>query len=434
MRAFRSGARFLAIAMAGVSPPAESATIIKLHLKEIIQPVTARYVTDGVDRADRENAELLLLQLGTPGGLDTSMRDIVEKILNCKTPVVVYVAPSGARAASAGFVITLAADFAAMAPGTNLGAAHPVPLGGGSTDETMSKKVESDAAAYVRSIAAKRGRNVELAEKAVVESESWTEKEALEKGLIDYVAADEKDLLAALEGRTIRKFDGREVRVATAGATIVEVPMSLPQRILSVIAHPNVVVILGALGLIGLYFELSNPGAIFPGVIGAICLILSFLALQVLPINYAGLLLIALGVGLVVAEVFTSGFGALGAGGIVALILGALTLFEQPSFPTPALAVSWSVLLPLVVMLVVAFSLIARLVVAAQRSKPVTGSEGLMGEIGTAETDLVGTGKVFLHGEYWTARSPENVAKGERVRVTAVRGLVLTVERAPENS
>jgi membrane-bound serine protease (ClpP class) len=418
----------------GFGAPAETASIYKLTVNEIIHRISAKYVTDGIDRADREGAELVLIQLQTPGGLDTSMREIIEKILNSKTPVVVYVAPSGARAASAGFVITLAADVAAMAPGTNIGAAHPVSAGGEPMDETMSKKVESDAAAYVRSLAAKRGRNVELAEKGVVESQSWTESEALEAKLIDYVAADEAELLATLDGKTVTKFDGRKIQVSTAGQPVLELEMSWPQKVLSVISHPNIAYILMAVGMLGLYFELANPGAVLPGVIGAISLILAFFALQVLPVNYAGLLLILVGIGLMVAEAFTAGFGAMGVGGLIALFLGSLILFDQPSIPTPALRVSWSVLIPVAAFLALMFGVLARLVIIAQRRKAATGQEGLIGEVGVAETDFPGEGKVFVHGEYWNARSKEKLAKGERVRITKVDGLVVTVEPVREVS
>jgi len=423
----------LASALAG-QELARSAPIYKLSVNEIIHRVSAKYVTDGIERADREGAGLVLIQLQTPGGLDTSMREIIEKILNSKTPVVVYVAPSGARAASAGFVITLAADVAAMSPGTNIGAAHPVSAGGEPMDETMSKKVESDAAAYVRSLAAKRGRNVELAEKGVVESKSWTEKEALDAGLIDYVASSQADLLAQLDGKTITKFDGTKIRVMTAGQPVVELEMTWSQKILSVISHPNVAYVLMALGMLGLYFELANPGAVLPGVVGAISLVLAFFALQVLPVNIAGLLLIVVGIGLMIAEAFTAGFGALGVGGVIALFLGSLILFEQPSIPTPALRVSWSVLVPVAIVLALMFSVLARMVVVAQRRKAATGQEGLIGEVGVAQTDFPGEGKVFVHGEYWNARSKDKLSKGDRVRVTKVEGLTVTVEPAREVS
>ncbi len=413
--------------------PAWSASIYKISVDDIIHRVSAQYVVEGIEQAERENGELVLIQLKTPGGLDTAMREIIEKILNSEVPVVVYVAPSGARAASAGFLITLAADVAAMAPGTNMGAAHPVSGGGEAMDETMSKKVESDAAAYIRSIAAKRGRNVELAEKGVVESQSWTETEALEVGLIDYIAASEAELLEILNGATVTRFDGTEVVLDTENASIVVIEMSLPQRILSVISHPNVAYILMTMGVLGLYFELANPGAVLPGVIGIICLILAFFALQVLPVNYAGLLLILVGIGLLIGEAFTPSFGALGIGGAIGLVLGSLILFEEQSFPTPALQVSWTVILPVTVLMVVMFGFIARLVIVALRRKPTTGDIGMVGKIGTAQSEIDKTGKIFVHGEYWNVQSRHKVAEGEQVRVTAVHDLLLEVEPVSEN-
>ncbi len=421
----------VALAMAA---PASSAPIYKLTIDDIIHRVSAQYITEGIDRADRDGAELVLIQLKTPGGLDTAMREIIEKILNAETPVVVYVAPSGARAASAGFLIAISADVAAMAPGTNMGAAHPVSGSGQEMDETMSKKVESDAAAYVRSIAAKRGRPVELAEKGVIESQSWTENEALEVGLIDYVAATEDELLEQLDGKTVTRFDGEEVVLNTKGETVVAFEMRWPQRILSVIAHPNVAYILMALGMMGLYFELANPGAVLPGVVGVISLILAFFALQVLPVNYAGLLLLLVGMGLIIAEAFTPAFGVLGLGGIAALILGSLMLFKEQTVPTPALQLSWTVILPVVATLVVMFGFLARLVIISMKRRPVTGDQGLIGLVGTASTDIDGRGKIFVHGEYWDALSQVEIAQGARVQVTRIDGLVLRVEPFSDNS
>ena len=420
----------VALAMAA---PASSAPIYKLTIDDIIHRVSAQYITEGIDRADRDGAELVLIQLKTPGGLDTAMREIIEKILNAETPVVVYVAPSGARAASAGFLIAISADVAAMAPGTNMGAAHPVAGSGQEMDETMSKKVESDAAAYVRSIAAKRGRPVELAEKGVIESQSWTENEALEVGLIDYIAATEDELLEQLHGKTVTRFDGDEVVLNTEGQTVVAFEMRWPQRILSVIAHPNVAYILMALGMMGLYFELANPGAVLPGVVGVISLILAFFALQVLPVNYAGLLLLLVGMGLIIAEAFTPAFGVLGLGGVTALILGSLMLFKEQTVPTPGLQVSWTVIIPVVVTLVVMFGFLARLVIISMKRKPVTGEQGLIGLVGTASTDIDGRGKIFVHGEYWDALSQVEIAQGARVQVTRIEGLVLRVVPFSEN-
>ena len=423
----------LAAVVLALATPATSAPIYKLTVDDIIHRVSAQYITEGIDRADRDGAELVLIQLKTPGGLDTAMREIIEKILNAETPVVVYVAPSGARAASAGFLIALSADVAAMAPGTNMGAAHPVSGGGQEMDETMSKKVESDAAAYIRSIAAKRGRPVELAEKGVIESQSWTETEALEVGLIDYIANTEDELLEQLDGKTVTRFDGEEVVLNTTGQTVVAYEMRWPQRILSVIAHPNVAYILMALGMMGLYFELANPGAVLPGVIGVISLILAFFALQVLPVNYAGLLLLLVGMGLIIAEAFTPAFGVLGLGGVTALILGSLMLFKEQTVPTPALQLGWAIILPVVLTLVVMFGFIARLVIISMKRKPVTGAQGMIGQVGTASTDIDGRGKIFVHGEYWDTLSQIKIAQGARIQVTGIDGLVLRVEPFSES-
>lgn len=408
--------------------PAWSASIYKISVDDIIHRVSAQYVVEGIEQAERENGELVLIQIQTPGGLDTAMREIIEKILNSEVPVVVYVAPSGARAASAGFLITIAADVAVMAPGTNMGAAHPVSGSGEAMDETMSKKVESDAAAYIRSIASKRGRNVELAEKGVVESQSWTETEALEVGLIDYIAASEAELLETLNGASVTRFDGTEVVLDTENASIVVLEMSIPQQILSVISHPNVAYILMTMGVLGLYFELANPGAVLPGVIGVLCLILAFFALQVLPVNYAGLLLILVGIGLLIGEAFSPSFGAMGVGGAIGLVLGSLILFEEQSFPTPALQVSWTVILPVTVLMVVMFGFIARMVIVALKRKPTTGDIGMIGKIGTAQSEIDKTGKIFVHGEYWDVESKHKIAEGEQVRVIRVSGLLLEVE------
>lgn len=412
----------------GLTGPVWAGTVYKVAVDDIIHRVTAQYIVDGIEKAETEGGELVLIKLQTPGGLDTSMRQIIEKILNSKVPVAVYVSPSGARAASAGFLITLAADVAVMAPGTNIGAAHPVAAGGQQMDETMSKKVESDAAAYIRSIAAKRGRNVELAEKGVVESQSWTETEALDSGLIDYVVGDEAELLETLDGATITRFDGSEVVLETKDSEVIELEMTAPQRILSVISNPNIAYILMTLGVLGLYFELSNPGAVLPGVVGVICLIMAFFALQVLPVNYAGLLLILVGIGLLIAEAFTPTFGVLGLGGVVALLLGSLILFDKQSLPTPALQLSWLVILPVTLTLVIMFGFIARLAVKAHLTKPTTGDVGMVGEIGTAATEIDGTGKVFVHGEFWDVRSQNKITKGEQIRVAGIHGLVLDVE------
>lgn len=430
MRQLISGLPLLAAAV-GVSSLAESAPVYKLELKDvIIHRVSAQYITDAIDRADRDGAALVLIQLQTPGGVVASAFEIIEKMLNSKTPIVVYVGPSGAGAASAGFFITIAADVAVMASGTSTGAASPVTILGGDIEGTMGKKIQSDLAAYVRSIAAKRGRNVEEAERAVLDAKSWTEEEALKSHLIDYVVRDEAELFKKLDGVKIKRFDGREMTLALAGQKVVPIEMTFAQRVLSIVAHPNVAFGLLIVGVLGLYFELSTPGAVLPGVVGAISLILAAFALYVLPINYAGLLLILVGVGLLIAEAFTAGFGALGIGGGLAILFGSLILFDQGEWKTPELKVDlWLIFLVTGVLLFM-FLFVARLVIKAQRRKPATGHEGLIGEVGTA----LGPSTIFVHGGYWSARSKEKLATGEPVRVTGVEGLVVTVEKVSDVS
>jgi membrane-bound serine protease (ClpP class) len=351
-------------------------------------------------------------------------------MIAAKTPIVVYVAPSGARAASAGFIITLAADVAAMAPGTHIGAAHPVAGGGATMDETSSKKAAEDIAAYARTLASKRGRNTQLADQAVLESKAFTDQEALKAAppLIDLVATSVDDLLKQLDGRAVARFDGRTTTVDTSGATLVAVEMTLRQRILSAVAHPNIAYILLSLGTLGLTIELWNPGAILPGVVGGLSLLLAFFALQVLPINYAGLLLMLFGILLLVLELKVTSYGALAVGGIISLIFGSLMLIDSP---LPELQVSVS----LVVSMVLAFTAIAtflvRLAVASQRTAPVTGAEGLVGEAGEALTPITAgaPGRVRVHGEIWQAIANHPIASGERVTVKNINGLMLTVEQ-----
>jgi membrane-bound serine protease (ClpP class) len=346
-------------------------------------------------------------------------------MLNCRTPVAVFVGPSGARAASAGFVITIAADVAAMAPGTNIGAAHPV-AGIGQMDEVMSKKVTQDAAAYIRSKAERRGRNVEMAEKAVVESKSFTEKEALELKLIDLVVKDVPDLLAQLEGREVKRFDGTTVTLRLAGQKTVEVRMDWRQAILSSIATPEILFLLLLGALAGLGAELSHPGAIFPGVIGTLCLILFLFASQIIPVNWAGVLLIMLAIGLFAAEVKVHSYGLLTLGGLVAMILGAMMLVDSP---LPELRVDAWKLVPIILAFAAFTIVLVRLVVQAQRRRPQTGAEGLVGRRGEAETGLDPEGWVIVQGERWRARSGEPVAAQDSVVVESVEGLLLRVRK-----
>jgi membrane-bound serine protease (ClpP class) len=405
-----------------------SGLIYKVEVKDIIHGVSARHIIRTIERAAEEDAELVLIELGTPGGLYESTRDIIEAILASERPVVVYVAPAGAHAASAGFLITLAADVAAMAPGTNTGAATPVSGTGQQIEETLAKKIQSDAAAYTRSIAERRGRKPELAEKAVTEAKSWTAQEALDAGLIDYIAASEAELLSKLEGTTIRRIDGSEAVVTTAAATIEVQEMSTKDRILSVVANPNIAILLALIGFAALYLEFSNPGMVVPGIVGAIALLLAAFAFEILPVTAVGILLLLVGFGLLIAEAFTPSFGALGTGGVISIVLGALMLFEEQPIPTPALEVSLSVILPVTLFFAALVIVLGRKVVEAQRQAPVTGQEGLLGKIGTARTEIEGKGKIFIHGEYWDARAKERIAEGARVKVVGIDGLVLDVE------
>jgi len=410
------------IALAGPSARAE---IPVVELEGVVHAVSARHVVQAIARADAAHAPLLVLRLDTPGGLDTSMRQIVDAILASRTPVAVFVAPSGARAASAGFVIMIAADVAAMAPGTNIGAAHPV-SGLGQMDEVMSKKVTSDAAAYVRGKAERRGRNVEMAEKAVVESRSFTEREALEAKLVDLVANDVPDLLAKLDGRVVKRFDGTSVTLDLHDRGTVRVAMDWGQAILAAVARPEILFLLLLGALAGLGAEISHPGALFPGILGTLCLILFLFAAQIIPVNWAGVLLIVLAVGLFAAEVKVASYGLLTVGGLVAMILGALMLVDSP---LPELRVPVMSVLPLIVAMAVGTFLLLRLVFEAQRRKASTGAEGMVGQHGRAATDLQPEGWVEVQGERWRARADAPVGFGQDVEVVSVDGLILRVRK-----
>ena len=401
------------------------ADIPVVELDGVVHAVTAAHVVQAIDRADAQGAPLLVIRIDTPGGLDSSMRQIVDRMLNCRTPVALFVGPSGARAASAGFVIAIAADLAAMAPGTNIGAAHPV-AGLGQMDEVMSKKVTSDAAAYIRSKAERRGRNVEMAEKAVVESKSFTEKEALELRLIDLIAKDVTDLLTQLEGREVKRFDGSTVTLRLAGQRTFDVKMDWRQAILSAIARPEILFLLLLGALAGLGAEISHPGLLFPGVLGTLCLILFLFASQIIPVNWAGVLLVLLAIGLFVAEVKVASYGLLTLGGLVALVLGAMMLVDSP---LPELRVDPWKLAPLILAFTVFTIAIARLVFQAQRRRAQTGAEGFVGRRGSAETALDPEGWVLVDGERWRARAEERIASGERVEVVSVEGLRLRVRK-----
>jgi membrane-bound serine protease (ClpP class) len=413
-----------ALLLAGLASPLR-AEIPVVDLDGVVHAVTAAHVVHAIERADAEKAPLLVLRLDTPGGLDTSMRQIVDKMLNCRTPIAAFVGPSGARAASAGFIILLAADIAAMAPGTNTGAAHPV-SGMGQMDEVMSKKVTSDAAAYIRGKAEKRGRNVEMAEKGVIESLSFTEKEALDKKLIDLVAKDVDDLLAQLDGREVKRFDGSVVRLHVKGEKTAAVKMDWRQLILSTIARPEVLFLLLMGALAGLGAELSHPGTLFPGIIGALCLILFLFASQIIPVNWAGVLLIVLAIGLFAAEVKVASYGLLTVAGLTAMILGAMMLVDSP---LPELRVDPWKLLPVVVLMAAFTVLLVRMVVEAQRRRATTGVEGLIGRSGVATTPLQPEGWVVVQGERWRAQADGPLDLGARVEVVGMDGLRLRVRK-----
>ncbi|MBE0427100.1 MAG: nodulation protein NfeD, partial [Nitrospirae bacterium] len=393
--------------------------VMVITVSSVINPVTAEYIGKNIKKANERNVEALIIELDTPGGLDTSMRSIVKDIIGSEVPVIVFVSPSGSRAASAGVFITLAAHIAAMAPGTNIGAAHPVGIGE-KMDKTMIEKATHDAAAYIKSIAEKRGKNAKWAEDAVRKSISATEKEALKENVIDIVTEDLKSLLSEIDGKKADTVIGEKV-LNTKNAAVIREEMGLRHRILNLISDPNVAYILMLLGFYGLFFELTNPGSLFPGITGGICLILAFYAFQTLPVNYAGLLLIILAIILFILEVKIVSHGVLTIGGVISMIIGSLMLFESPA---PFMKLSLSIILPAVIITTLFFTLTFGLAFKAYKRKPVTGAEGLIGDSGTAVTDISKDGgMVALHGERWSAFSDELISKGEKIIVESVSGL-----------
>lgn len=406
------------------SPQSKHAEVITID--GVINPVVVEFISKAIRRAETEGAECLVIQMDTPGGLDLSMRSIIKEMMSADIPIIVYVSPGGARAASAGAIITLAADIAAMTPGTNIGAAHPVSLGGGKMGEDMAKKIENDAAAYVESIATKRNRNKEWAIKAVRESVSITEIEALKINVIDLIATDLDDLLSQIDGREIKTAAGVK-KLATKNIMVSHSEMGMREKILDTLSNPNIAYILMMLGFLGLYFELSNPGAIFPGVIGGISLILAFFAFQTLPINYAGVLLILLALILFILEFKVTSFGMLSVGGIISLTLGSLMLFDSS---VPFLRVSFDIIIPVVTVTSAFFILAVFLAIKAHRRKPTTGREGLLGTTGIVKSKIDPQGKVFIHGEYWDAVSDEMIPEETRVEVIEVKHIGIKVKKA----
>jgi membrane-bound serine protease (ClpP class) len=417
--------------LAGAAPaPTPAPVVYSAEVDAILHTVSAEYMIETMDRADQAGAVLVVFTLRTPGGLVDSTRTIITHILAAKTPVAVFIGPSGARAASAGFILTIAADVAAMAPGTHIGAAHPVAGNGETVDDTMAKKMAADVAAYVRTLATSRHRNVPLAEQAVNDSRAFTENEARTASppLIDLIASDVPDLVRQLDGRSINRFDGTPVVFKTAGAQVVPVAMSLRQRVLSTIANPTVAYMLMSLGMLGLTIELWSPGAILPGIVGGVSLLLAFFALQLLPFNYAGLLLILLGLLLLGLEIKVTSYGLLTAGGLVSLVFGSMILMDSS---VPELQLSLWVVLPVVVGFTGIAAILVRLGVKAMRQPPTTGEAGMIDRIGEALTAIGpdAQGRVAIHGEIWQATAPEAIPQGAAVQIVKIDGLTLTVRR-----
>lgn len=409
-----------------------------LELDGVINPVAVSYISENIQEGEKAAIECLILKMDTPGGLMTSMRDIIKDILNAEFPVVVYISPRGAQSASAGVFITVAAHFAAMAPGTNIGAAHPVNIGGGGSPfggekpdslqtKTMMEKITNDAVAQIRSLAHERGRNEEWVEEAVRKSVSVTENEALELGIIDLIAANETELIEYLDGKTAKLPSGEKV-LSTHNARIVKRPLGFHRKILNAISDTNVAYLLLILGFYGLFFEIRSPGAIFPGVLGGIFLILAFFAFQVLPINYAGLALIVVAIILFILEISITSYGLLTIGGIISMILGSMMLFDVTGVPRELYSVSLSVIIPVVIFTILFFVIALSFAAKAHRNRPTTGLEGIVGEIGEALTEIGDSGSVEVHGEIWKASAPETIKKGTKIIVKSIDHMVLTVE------
>ncbi len=406
------------------APPNGRPTIIAVDVDGVVHPITVEIVASAIAQAKQQNASLLLVRLNTPGGLMDAMEKTIEEMLASPVPVATYVTPSGGRAASAGFFLLQAGDVAVMAPSTRTGAAHPVAMGG-EMDAVMAQKVENDAAAGLRSLCMKRGRNAELAETTVRQSKSYTEREALDQHLIDLVEPSEQQLAAALDGRTVTRIDGRTATLHTAGAEIEVYQLTLRQRIVSSIADPNIALVLLVIGALCLYLELNSPGLIVPGVVGAIMVLLGLSAISVLPINWLGASLLLLAFGLFILEAKFATHGILGTGGAISMVLGAVMLVDSP---LPEMRVHWGTAIALAIPFSAITVFLLSLAVRARRNKVATGSEGMIGETGAAVTVLAPEGKILVHGEYWDAVSPSPVAIGGRVRVTAIDKLKLKVE------
>jgi membrane-bound serine protease (ClpP class) len=418
---------FFLFAFASPIPSQEKAPVYTIEVDAIINPATAKFIVDSIDQATREGGQCLIIQLDTPGGLMESMRIIVKKELSSTIPIIVYVAPGGARAASAGVFVTMAANIAVMAPGTHIGAAHPVTLGGGEGKEskTMTEKIVNDTVAFVKNIAKTRGRNADWAEKSVVKSVSITEDEAVKLNVIDFISPDLPSLLTKIDGKVV-KLNGVTRTLQTKGLQPKPIEMSWRDRLLDVISNPTIAYILLMLGIYGIFFELSSPGAILPGVVGGIFLILAFYALQMLPVNYAGLALIFFGIILFIAEIKVVSHGLLAVGGVISLFLGSMMLFQSP---VEYMRVSLSVIIPAVMVSAAFFIFAVSKAINARLKKPTTGMEGLIGEVGIASTPIAPEGKVSIHGEFWNVISDQNIEKGEKAQVIGVTNLKLKVKK-----
>ncbi len=404
-----------------------SGEILKVVVDDTIQPITEEYIARAIDEAQRRNDQAVLIEINTPGGLVESTRKIIEKITNSQVPVILYVTPTGSRAGSAGIFILEAADIAAMAPGTNAGAAHPVLIGpfAPKIDDEMKRKIENDTAALMRSVASKRGRNVEAAESAVLESKSFTEQEALSQRLIDYVASSDNDLFRQMEGKSFKRFNGQEVTLKLTGQPIAPFGMTLKERILGYLMDPNISFILLAIGALALYAEFNHPGAVVPGTVGVVFILIAAFALNLLPTRFAALVLILGAFALFAAEAKFASHGVLTIGGITLLTLGGLLLVDSP---IPEMRVHLLTALAVSVPLGLITAFLMTMAVKARRNKVVTGVEGLVGETGVAQSALSPGGKIFVHGELWDAVSSSDVPAGQSVVVRRVDGLLLQVE------
>jgi membrane-bound serine protease (ClpP class) len=401
------------------------AEILKVVVNDTIQPISAEYIARAIDEARRRNDQAVLIEINTPGGLVDSTREIIEHITSSSVPVILYVTPSGSRAASAGFFILESADIAAMAPGTNTGAAHPVILGGGKMDDVMKEKMENDAAALMRSVAARRGRNVEVAESTVRQSKSFTDQEALAQHLIDYVASNEDDLLRQIDGKTFKRFNGQNVTLKLSGQPVSPFAMTLKEKILAYLMDPNVAFLLLAIGALSLYVEFNHPGAVIPGTVGIVFILVAAFALNLLPTRFAALVLILGAFALFAAEAKFTTHGVLTIGGIALLTLGGLLLVDSP---IPEMRVHLLTALAVSIPLGLITAFLMTIALKARRNKVVTGAQGLVGETGVAQTALSPQGKVFVHGELWDAIASTNLPPGQLVVVRKIDGLTLQVD------